>query len=1844
MELALDTVYTLSSSDGCTTHINLDYPDCFDLYVDGSRVDDGEFHEGEGSFSWQIELRSKTPESGSAGGSGGAPESGSFKWNVSMGVLGDGSSAGTLFLYGEEVDGSYYSPSALQLSANAEVLSVVTDNNGALRQVISEEVIADIVTIDGYRYEIRFYELDQMAVQVGELVEVSGDPRVVWEISQPSGSGEDTLQIREIRNGVSTAHQVRSDASADEMAFSYYNGAYSKVRKEEVDAAAGTRVLTETLRDSSDAVLSKSVETYTEFAWGEELVSRVEDPDGASEVTTYTYNSASASLPGYGQVDSIVYPDGSWVAYDYNSHGKVTHRYRPWQNAPSTPAEATLDNCAVSITEYSGGLFQTTVDSREERILGQRVSYVEYERSYSSLNGEPTESVKTIRHLATGATQVTEQVSYRSSASDHLSGKTVSSRSADGIIWTYEYEQGSWDAATELFTTGAGEALQVTRTQTTLRAPTGIAGKTLRGITVTDESYNLVYSASAVYDGTGYVTTGETVSTYDSYRNQLTQTVNGALVAESTYELGVLQSRTDASGIETTYTYDAAGRVATETKVGLAPEPDVVAIYTYDEAGRVQTRTRSAGSLSETESYLYYGNGKLKSRSNALGETTSYSYDEANRITTETRPGGITVVTENYLDGQLKSVTGEGTVPQYYSYSVDAEGNRMSEVRQGTIDSPRWSRSTRNWLGQTVKTEQPAFDGTVLTTETFYTSTGRVIKRSTPGQAPTLTTYDGLGQVVLTGLDVDGDGVLRPASTDRITLSENYYSLGGASAEQISRRSTFRIDGSGVPSLLTETRRQLTNLPAGVHGLTRVTDANGVQVTTQREVDRASKRSILRTFSTEIGRSVEQVYTNGLLRSANSAQVFEPTTYTYDELGRQYQVTDPLTGATTYNYTPLGQLDNMVNSDSVTVASYTYYPSTHQNAGQVASLTDAAGQTTYYTYNERGQLTHQWGVNTYPLHYTYDAYGQRSEQRTYRTEDSSVDWSSASWPTNSGAGDLTQWIYQPATGLLSRKEYADANGTDYTYDSANRLSTRSWARGITTSYAYSVTTGDLLGIDYSDSTPDVSYTYNRQGQQSTISDGSGTRSLDHTVYGALRSEAYSVGDLSGYQIELGYDDFGRHDQLKLTDPSDSVLLQNDLSYDTSSRIASISQGSLRIHHGYHPAGDVLIQRRYEDGGSPVYQHDSSLDSLGRLASISYAAGDGRVVSHIGYSYDSSNRRSQATQQNDDTWSYAYNDRSEVTEGKRQLADGSLQAGLQFEYRYDTIGNRLSASTGGDSAGNNLREQAYTPNALNQYTAITTPAYLQITGEANAAASVTVNAQATDRQGNYFRGELNADNSTGPVYQAIDVDGTRSGYTPMETTGSLYLPAANVSPTYDADGNLTQDARWTYTWNGENRLVAMETHAAAYLAGAPRQKLEFGYDSQGRRFSKTVSDWDEPSGLWSESSSSLYLHNQWNLIAELKSVHASPFSLQTSYLWGNDLSGSQQGAGGVGGLLAVTDSASSTAYPFYDGNGNVMGYYDAAAAETVAEFEYGPFGELIRATGSKKNDFQFRFSTKYEDSETGLLYYGFRYYDPVTGRWASRDPIGERGGLNIYAMVNNDLVNHLDLLGLWDISRDVSKRWATVTAEDGDTIASLAAEIGLEESEVSEWLMDMNGDSQDTSVAEQEGCKSKIPNVAVLYTSKPSSIWDRAPWHAFQLNRRFVRSAADGFRDEGYKVIRRENASDSAAFIGLWQEDGIAAFLFTGHGIEGTSMYLSDPDNEGGAAPYDVSPPYKLGAIVALFCRSAEDSLPAISHIEVDFARYWSELVSQNGLFIGFTQDTGANDIIFGDPWDIRNGR
>jgi len=168
-------------------------------------------------------------------------------------------------------------------------------------------------------------------------------------------------------------------------------------------------------------------------------------------------------------------------------------------------------------------------------------------------------------------------------------------------------------------------------------------------------------------------------------------------------------------------------------------------------------------------------------------------------------------------------------------------------------------------------------------------------------------------------------------------------------------------------------------------------------------------------------------------------------------------------------------------------------------------------------------------------------------------------------------------------------------------------------------------------------------------------------------------------------------------------------------------------------------------------------------------------------------------------------------------------------------------------------------------------------------------------------------------------------------------------------------------------------------------------------------------------------SNTFVYDGWNLVA----IRDTNGVLYESFHWGLDLSGSEQGAGGAGGLISMTVHSGPQAGTYFychDGNGNVIGLIRASDSAVVARYEYEPFGKLLRASGPMAFVNPFLFSTKFYDWETGLYYYGYRYYNPSTGRWPSRDPLEEYAGFNIYQFAENNPISVIDIFGMgtWSI--------------------------------------------------------------------------------------------------------------------------------------------------------------------------------------------------------------------------------
>ena len=558
----------------------------------------------------------------------------------------------------------------------------------------------------------------------------------------------------------------------------------------------------------------------------------------------------------------------------------------------------------------------------------------------------------------------------------------------------------------------------------------------------------------------------------------------------------------------------------------------------------------------------------------------------------------------------------------------------------------------------------------------------------------------------------------------------------------------------------------------------------------------------------------------------------------------------------------------------------------------------------------------------------------------------------------------------------------------------------------------------LSTISYSDSTPGVTYAYDRLGRQSSIVMNGTTTTFAYNLAGQVLSESYSGGTLAGLSVTNGYDGYMRRTTLAALNSGSPVVLEN-FGYDNASRLQTATDNTTATPYSgtyAYLANSPLVQQiTFKQNATVRMTTSKQYDFLNRLTQISSAPSAAAPVS-FNYEYNSANQRTRRIEGDGSYWRYQYDALGQVTLGKKYWSDQTPAAGQQFGYSFDDIGNRTQTLAGGDQTGANERMANYYANTLNQYTNRTVPGYVDVMGLAYATNPVTVNGTTAYRHGEYLRQELSVVNSSTSVWETVTV--AAAGQTTI--TGGKFVPKTPELFTYDLDGNLTSDGHWNYTWDGENRLISL----AVNTTNGPQQSLKFEYDSRSRRVRKEV--WGNTNWSGTATNDLKFVYDGWNLLAELNAAN----SPARTYLWGLDLSGSVQGAGGVGGLLEMVyyGASSTNCFAAFDGNGNLAGLANAIDGTVLAQYDYGPFGEVIRGTGPMAKANACRFSTKYQDDETDLLYYGNRYLAPYTGHWLSRDPKGEDGGPNLYEFAENAPLHCYDSLGC------LSFRFETVVGE------------------------------------------------------------------------------------------------------------------------------------------------------------------------------------------------------------------
>ena len=465
-------------------------------------------------------------------------------------------------------------------------------------------------------------------------------------------------------------------------------------------------------------------------------------------------------------------------------------------------------------------------------------------------------------------------------------------------------------------------------------------------------------------------------------------------------------------------------------------------------------------------------------------------------------------------------------------------------------------------------------------------------------------------------------------------------------------------------------------------------------------------------------------------------------------------------------------------------------------------------------------------------------------------------------------------------------------------------------------------------------------------------------------------------------------------------------------YAGQARLQTVTGGPADIAFNYEANSSLLQAVNYGGNSSPWISRTLQHDFLNRLKQIVTTGGE----TH-NYQYDALNRRTVDTLGDGARWDYSYTWLGQLSWAGKTKANGGAHMNVAFAYTDDWMGNPVSAQS--PTVGNN-ETLNFTANKQNQLTSVPHSAYTAFIGQVNPNANISVQSssyfeQTVARQDTDYRVTLNTGAAANDRYLAFTnyaVLNSSANAPDVIATGvvNLFLPkGASEVPVYDLDGNLTSDGLWTNRWNAENRLTS--TESVTTVPSAARMKEEWSYLADGRWKERVVSAWN--GSAYVGQYTNRYIWDGRVLLAVLDHTNG----LVMSFMRGLDVARSHQGAGGVGGVLAINIKTNGTHFMAYDGNGNVVGLVSGADGTVSANYEYDPFGRTIRASRPVAKLNPLRFSTQYEDEFTGDLKYRYRDYQPNTGRWLSRDPIGESGGINMYALSGNDLINSIDPLGL-----------------------------------------------------------------------------------------------------------------------------------------------------------------------------------------------------------------------------------
>lgn len=733
------------------------------------------------------------------------------------------------------------------------------------------------------------------------------------------------------------------------------------------------------------------------------------------------------------------------------------------------------------------------------------------------------------------------------------------------------------------------------------------------------------------------------------------------------------------------------------------------------------------------------------------------------------------------------------------------------------------------------------------------------------------------------------------------------------------------------------------------------------------------------------------------------------TSYTYDAQGNPLtkSITDSITGVSrtwSYTYNSYSQVLTVdgPRTDVNDLTTYTYYTCVAGlQCGQLQTVTNALGQvTTYDSYNAHGQPLSITDPNGVITTLTYDT-RQRLTSRDI-------------------AGEQTSFTYYP-TGLLKQVTLPDNSYLAYGYDAAHRLIQIQDADGNKVAYALDAA-GNRIAENYYDPSGALSRThskvFNWLGQLYQDMKAANTADVATTYSYDGNGNQLTISAPMGRAITNQYDALNRLSQA--IGPTGGVTTYD---YDSDNNLSQVTDPrGLVTGYAYNGLGD-LLQINSPDTGTTVYTRDSA----GNLKSRTDARSKNAT-----YEYDALNRLTQIVYP-DQVINYTFDQNAN---GKGRLTEAG-NASQSLSYGYDALGRVVSKTQviGGQSKtvsyvyGNGLLSQLTTPSgqiisygysngkltsiAVNDRPVVHEVLYApsgQTEGWRWGEGALTVRQYDQD-------GQLTTIDSAGLSTYTFNPDGSiatkqddNSGSVGISTGLTTFTVAdsnnrlstatgeLNLTNRFDKAGNVLRSGVKTFTYDDAGRL------STATRSGLTTNYL---YNALGQRIQKsnlngtTQFIYDEHGHLLGEYDQS------GNLVQELVWLNNIPVATIIT----------DQGGGTVGVFYVHTDHLNSPTKITRPSDNAVIWRWDRDPYGNGVPNE-DPDGNGLTLT------MNLRFPGQYSDSETGLYYNYFRYYDPQSGRYLQSDPIGLTGGsFSTYSYVGGNPIAFIDPYGLAIICND-----------------------------------------------------------------------------------------------------------------------------------------------------------------------------------------------------------------------------